>query len=88
MMAEPKYDDRKTTIQGMIDSNFMFKVDPVFLALTQWNQDLEKKISGKVISLILIDYEKTAAEKVGLILSCDIVDLFYHNSENMFSGRK
>jgi hypothetical protein len=64
-MAESRYGDQITTIQAMVDSNFTFKVDDVFMKMFKSS---EMQITGIVYDLADLDFEKLAAEKVGLIL--------------------
>jgi hypothetical protein len=82
-MAETRCGDQITTIQGLIDSEFLFKVDPVFMKMfksSEMHKDLLQKVSGIVYDLDNLDFEKLAAEKVGLILNCNSVNLMNHDS--------
>jgi hypothetical protein len=87
LMAESRYGDQITTIQGMIDSNFTFMVHDVFMEMfksSEMHEELLNKITGIVYKIADLDFGKLAAEKVGLILACNSVDLMYRESGELF----
>jgi hypothetical protein len=83
MMAESRYGERITTVQGMIDSNFTVKVDPVFMKMllegSEQNRKFLDKISGEFPSVNDLNFKELSAANTGLILSCNVAGVLYHD---------
>jgi hypothetical protein len=89
LMAESRYGEQITTIQGMVDSNFTFKTDPVFMNMfkeSEQYQGLHSKITGIFTLKDFLKLHELSSEKTGLILECSVVDALYMNTANLFEA--
>jgi hypothetical protein len=87
LMSESRYGDQITLIQEMVDSKFTFMVDPVFMKMfskSDQHQELNDKIKGTIQFISDLHFEKLAKENVGLILSCNKIDMLYHDTRKMY----
>jgi hypothetical protein len=90
LMAESRNGDRITTVQGMIESNFTFKVDQIFMSMFKYSekdQKLRDKITGTIDHLIsTVNFEQLSEEKIGLIVECNTADILYQKKEKHFAA--
>jgi hypothetical protein len=86
LMSEPRYGDQITSIQGMIDSNFTFMIDSIFSTLLNMSsQHNELKFKNiKVVEEIDLKFKSLAAEKIGFIFSCNVVDGLFRNTKSSY----
>lgn len=90
MMAESRYGNQITTIESMSNSEFTFHVDPIFLSMfnsSDQYQTLHEKITGTVEKLRDLNFEKLSAEKIGLILPCNSIDILFLNTKKFFDHK-
>jgi hypothetical protein len=91
LMAEPSYEDKITTIQGMIDSNFTFKTDKVFMKMFKESENypqIARKITEVLYQVDALNFENLSDENTGLILGCSFVDSLYLDTGDLFDQPK
>jgi hypothetical protein len=85
-MAEARNGERITTVEEMLAKNYTFHVDILFSRLLRssgTHQNLQAKITGNFETQYL-DYEKLAAENVGIISSCNNMYIMFHDMDQLY----
>jgi hypothetical protein len=88
MMAEARNGDRITSMQEAIESDFTFMVDPMFeikLGMSEMKNEFGSKISATVESIESLNFNELAAEKKGIVLGCNDMELIFHDTKHLFS---
>ena len=79
-MANSRNGERIKTVNELISSNFSFMADNAF-KVSNFYPELSEKIIGTFDNASGLNFSKTASEKIGLIMACNMVDLFYQSTE-------
>lgn len=101
LMTESRVGDKLTTVQGMIDSNFTFHVDPMFAFMlndSTTHKNFIPKITKNVEKIKNLNFKELSSQKVGIILSCthinniyktnidgNVIDYYYRMPEKFYS---
>jgi hypothetical protein len=87
LMSEARNGDRITPIQEAIDSDFSFIVDSFFetkLGMSEMQVEFGPKIFATFQSIRSLKFKKMAAEKKGIVLGCNAMELISHDTKNLF----
>jgi hypothetical protein len=84
LMAEPQYDARVETVSELLKMNISMNVDAAFHEIMRKSEEFkELKVAEIIYELKTLNYSELAANKTGIVLSCNKVDMLYQNIENL-----